>query len=214
MITPSAVTIVEVKNTSKNIFIDENGDYYRTGEFLKWDCNIAEKMAVKEELLRRILTEAGFGDMQMRSIVVFTDNRIEVQNKYRLIKTCFVSQLAYIIEGFHGNRTLSEEEMESAENSIKAAECKEAYPFELDVTQYKRDFATQMAVLEEASAKVEVSDTEQEEVKESRDTVWMVLKRFLKTRVASTAGYAAAAAALTIISTVAFEAARKGGFLR
>ena len=214
VITPSAVTIVEVKNTAKNIFIDENGDYYRTGEFLRWDCNIAEKMAVKEELLRRVLTEAGFGDVQMKSVVVFTDNRIEIQNKYRLIRTCFVSQLAYIIEGFHGSRTLSGEEMESAENSIKAADCKEAYSFELDVAQYKQDFATLMAVLEEAAAKAEVIDTEQKEVKESRDTVWMALKRFLKTRVASTAGNAAAAAALTIISTVAFEAARKGGFLR
>ena len=104
--------------------------------------------------------------------------------------------------------------MESAENSIRAADCKEAYPFELDVAQYKQDFATLMAVLEEAAAKAEVIDTEQEEVKESRDTVWMALKRFLKTRVASTAGNAAAAAALTIRSTGAFEAARKGGFLR
>ena len=211
VITPSAVTIVEVKNTSKNIFIDENGDYYRTGEFLKWDCNIAEKMAVKEELLRKVLTEAGFGDMQMRSVVVFTDNRIEVQNKYRLIRTCFVSQLAYIIEGFRGNRTLSEEEMETVESSIKAAECKEAYPFELDVAQYKLDFATLMAVLEEASTEANKACSEQEEAKTNRETVWMVLRRILKTK---TAGNAAAAAALTIISTAAFEVARKGGFLR
>ena len=211
VITPSAVTIVEVKNTSKNIFIDENGDYYRTGEFLKWDCNIAEKMAVKEELLRKVLTEAGFGDMQMRSVVVFTDNRIEVQNKYRLIRTCFVSQLAYIIEGFRGNRTLSEEEMETVESSIKAAECKEAYPFELDVAQYKLDFATLMAVLEEASTEANKADSEQEEAKTNSETVWMVFRRLLKNK---TAGNAAAAAALTIISTAAFEVARKGGFLR
>ncbi|MBQ6416842.1 MAG: hypothetical protein IJJ65_11405, partial [Butyrivibrio sp.] len=46
--TPGAVTIIEVKNTAKNIFLDENGDYFRTGEYLRWDCNIAEKMTLKE----------------------------------------------------------------------------------------------------------------------------------------------------------------------
>ena len=48
VITPYGITIVEVKNTAKNIFIDEEGSYYRTGEFLKWDCNIAQKMDLKE----------------------------------------------------------------------------------------------------------------------------------------------------------------------
>ena len=48
VIMPGTIVIVEVKNTAKDIFIDENGDYYRTGEFLRWDCNIAEKMLTKK----------------------------------------------------------------------------------------------------------------------------------------------------------------------
>lgn len=87
VITPSAITIIEVKNTAKNIFIDENGNYFRTGEFLKWDCNIAEKMSAKEELLRKVLAADSMNQIQIRSIVVFTDNRIEVQNKYSRIRT-------------------------------------------------------------------------------------------------------------------------------
>lgn len=133
----------------------ENGDYYRTGEYLRWDCNIAEKMTLKEELLKKVLTDDGIEDVQIRSIVVFTDNRIEVQNKYSGIRTCFVSQLAYIIDGFKSSTNMSEEEMEHIEGLIKEAECKGAYPFDFDVAQYKMDFATLMAVLEEASAKVE-----------------------------------------------------------
>ena len=213
VITPGVVTIVEVKNTAKNIFIDENGDYYRTGESLRWDCNIAEKMALKEELLKKVLADDGIEDVQIRSIVVFTDNRIEVQNKYSRIRTCFVSQLAYIIDGFKSSTNMSEEEMEHIEGLIKEAECKEAYPFDFDVAQYKMDFATLMAVLEEASAKAEEPEYEQEVVNEKK-SVWTVLKNAFTSRYAGYAGSAAAAAAVTFISTVAISAIRKGGVMR
>lgn len=213
VITPGVVTIVEVKNTAKNIFIDENGDYYRTGEYLRWDCNIAEKMTFKEELLKKVLTDGGIDNIQIRSIVVFTDNRIEVQNKYSRIRTCFVSQLAYIIDGFKSGTYMSEEEMEHIEGLIREAECKEAYPFEFDVAQYKMDFTTLMAILEEASAKAEEPEYEQEVVNE-RKRVWIILRNAVTSRYAAYAGSAVAAAAVTFISTMAVSAIRKGGVIR
>ena len=60
VITPYGITIVEVKNTARDIFIDENGNYYRTGEFLNWDCNIVQKMNLKEDLLKRALEKEEF----------------------------------------------------------------------------------------------------------------------------------------------------------
>ena len=213
VVTPGVVTIVEVKNTAKNIFIDENGDYYRTGEYLRWDCNIAEKMTLKEELLKKVLVDDGLENVQIRSIVVFTDNRIEVQNKYSKIRTCFVSQLAYIIDGFKSNVNMSEEDMQHIEGLIKEAECKEAYPFDFDVAQYKMDFATLMAVLEEASAKAEEPEFEQEVIIEKKG-VWDVLREAFTSKYAGYAGSAAAAAAVTLISTVAVNAIRKGGVIR
>lgn len=213
VITPSAVTIIEVKNTAKNIFIDENGNYFRTGEFLKWDCNIAEKMSVKEELLRKVLAADSMDQIQIRSIVVFTDNRIEVQNKYSRIRTCFVSQLAYIIDGFKSDRHLSNEEMEQIEGMVRTAESKESYPFEFDVNQYKLDFATVMVFLEEASAKEKeaVYKEETAAIVGNKNTVWDGLKKFITSKYAGYAGSAAAAAAVTFISTVAVSAIRKGG---
>ena len=98
VINPSGLVIIEVKNTAKDIFIDDRGDYFRTGEFLKWDCNIAEKMAVKETLLRKVLATAGIDTPDIHKIVAFTDNRIQVQNKCNMIETCFVSQLSYKID--------------------------------------------------------------------------------------------------------------------
>ena len=213
VVTPDVITIVEVKNTAKDIFIDENGDYYRTGEYLRWDCNIAEKMALKEDLLKKVLADDGIEDIQIRNIVVFTDNRIEVRNKYSGIRTCFVSQLAYIIDGFKSSTKMSEQRMERIEEVIKEAESKEAYPFDFDVAQYKMDFATLMAILEEASAKAEDLEFEHESVIENKN-VWAVLKNALTSRYARYAGSAAAATAITFISTLAVNAIRKGGVMR
>ena len=210
VVTPGVVTIVEVKNTAKNIFIDENGDYYRTGEYLRWDCNIAEKMTLKEELLKKVLADEGIENVQIRSIVVFTDNRIEVQNKYSRIRTCFVSQLAYIIDGFKGNVKMSEEEMQHIEGVIKDSECKETYPFDFNVAQYKMDFATLMSILEEASAKAEEPEYEQEVIIEKKG-VWDVLRNAFTSKYA---GYAGSAVAVTFISTMAVSTIRRGGVIR
>lgn len=216
VITPGTVTIVEVKNTSKNIFIDENGDYYRNGEFMKLDCNIAEKMRTKEELLRKVLLTDGLNDVQIRSVVVFTDNRIEVQNKYPRIRTCFVSQLAYVIDGFRYNQTMTEEEMKRIEYLICEAKTAGAYSFEFDVAQYKLDFATVMTLLEEASAKSEDVEAEAKEVTD--DTVekvveckWNLVKNMLRSKYLGYVGSAVAAAAITLISTAAVNAVKKVG---
>lgn len=208
VITPSAVTIVEIKNTSKNVFIDENGDYYRTGEYLKWDCNIADKMALKKELLRKALGDRG-KDLQIRSIVVFTDNRIEILNKYTDIRTCFVSQLSYIIDGIRSCHNLTDEEMAHIEEQIRHSECRESYPFDFDVAQYKRDFATLLITLEQASAKAGETDYEKEVVLEKRSSTWKPLMRTLASRFAGHAGRAAAALMITHMSVIAISALRK-----
>ena len=170
VITPKCITIVEVKNSSKNIFIDEEGNYYRTGEFLKWDSNIAEKMSVKERFLRKVLEDAGYGRVQIRSIVVFTNNRIEVQNKYRQIRTSFVSQLAYIIDDYRLDDIMTAEEMDRFQNIVRNAECMEAYPFEFDVNKYKADFANLMATLEYANAQETKEEIYEEPVVETVKT--------------------------------------------
>lgn len=160
VITPKCLTIVEVKNTSKNILIDEEGNYYRTGEFLKWDCNIAEKMAVKEELLRKVLKSAGYGHVCIRSVVVFTNNRIEVHNKFAQLRTCFVNHLAYVIDGFRLDENIALNDMDCIQSVVENAMCHEAYPFEFDARQYQADFANLLATLEFAKSKAEIQEEE------------------------------------------------------
>ena len=225
VITPKCVTIVEVKNTSKNIFIDEEGNYYRTGEFLRWDSNIAEKMSVKEGLLRKLLESAGYGHIQIRSIVVFTNERIEVQNKYSQIRTSFVSQLAYIIDGYKLDDIITTEEMDSLQDVIKEAECKEAYPFEFDVNQFKADFANLMATLELANAKESDAEVYEESVAETVRTAkkvayannkvsfTSVMRSVFASKQFKYAGSTAAAVVVTVASgIIAANTIGKGGY--
>lgn len=211
VITPGTITIIEVKNTARDIFIDEKGNYYRTGEFLRWDCNIAEKMTLKENLLRKVLLDNKIRDIQIRSIVVFTNNRIEVQNKYSRIRTCFISQLTYIIDSFKCSENLTEEEMRHIEGLIKTAECKEVYPFEFNVAQYKMDFAMVMAVLEEASAKAEEPEMEKEAMPERKESAKEILRNLF---ISEYAEYAGSVAAIMFITTVVLRTIKKGGVLR
>lgn len=211
VIMPEAIAIIEVKNTAKNIFIDENGDYYRTGEFLRWDCNIAEKMRIKEDLLRKTLDDIGIRNIPIQSIVVFTDNRIEVHNKFPSIRTCFVSQLTYILDSFKGNRVLTENEMINIETAIRDAECIEAYSFKFDVEQFKRDFATLMAILEEESAKENASLKEETESTEGTEKKHA---KIFKSEYVGYVGSAVAAAAITFISTMVFDAIKGGRFFK
>lgn len=149
VITRNGGFIVEVKNTSRNIFIDEDGNYYRTGEFLRWDSHIREKMQVKESLLREVLNAKGLADIPIYEIVVFTNNRIEVQNKCRTLKTCFLSQLPYIIDKSR-DTVISFSEMNLAAQAVAEANIEKSYPFEFDVDAFKMNFANILVSLGEA----------------------------------------------------------------
>lgn len=211
VITPNGITIVEVKNTAKNIFIDENGSYYRTGEFLKWDCNIAQKMDLKEQLLRKLLVAEGIEDVEIKKVVVFTDNRIEVQNKYTKIRTCFVSQLACIIDDFKSQNNMTQEDMENIEDLIRKAEYKETYPFGFDVNQYKKDFATVMAILEEASVKSEEQQVIEEVIEEENKKVRFMdtFKCIFESKYVRYAGSAVAGFTVSVIATAVVDSIRK-----
>ena len=152
VITRNGAFIIEVKNTSKNIFIDSEGNYYRTGEFLKWDSNIGEKMRIKRDLLRGVLDSKGLTYMPIYEVVVFTNNRVEIQNKCATLKTCFLSQLPYIIDRCR-EIVFSFDEMDLAIEAISAANKESYYPLDFDVDSFKNNFADILATLELAKAK-------------------------------------------------------------
>ena len=159
VITKGGAYIVEVKNTVKDIFIDAEGNYYRTGEYLRWDSNIGAKMTLREELLRSILIRAGYEEIPVKGVVVFTNDRIEVRNCCSKFTTCFLSQLPYIIGANTNQVFLSESDIEKIVAGIESERCRDAYPVKYDAERIKRDFAEVMVKLEDAKAQKETKVT-------------------------------------------------------
>ena len=152
VITPKAIFIIEVKNTTRNIFIDPDGNYYRMGDFLRWDSQIAEKTKARECFLRQALLDAGIDAPNIINLVVFTNPRIEVCNKFSALTTCFPNMLSFIIEGNKGEDRYSEDTMRRAMMAVERARHPEFYPSELDIPKIKLDFANALASIEQTLA--------------------------------------------------------------
>ena len=197
--------IIEVKNTKRDIFIDRDGGYYRTGQYLRFDSNIGERLSSKKDLLKNALRKAGLDKIEIFEIVVFTNNRIEVVNQCERIQTCFLGQLPYIIDEWRKGGHISSEEMRRAAQTIEEARCYETYPLELDVERFKSDYAELMVKLEAASMdweeEPETAATITEPTKKKSRMV-SVFSTLFTTKCLRMAG-TAAAIAITAVSTIA-----------
>lgn len=151
VITTKCVFIVEVKNTRRDIFISEDGGYYRTGEYSSFDCNIREKTEVKERLLRKVLEQSGVINANIQTVVVFTNSGIQVRNRLKGLKVCFLGELRYIIDEYSGDDIYTDDDMNRMESGIEYARVREYYPLkQVNIRQVKLDFAALMAALEDA----------------------------------------------------------------
>ncbi len=169
MITEKAVFIIEVKNTSINIFIDKQGNYYRieSGEY-KTDKNVGEKMNEKTFLLQRALEAGGFKNINIVGLMVFTNSSIAVENEYLYFRHCFLSDMPHIIKGYVGSALYTEDQMDKMVSCIHDAEADEAYPIGLDINQFKLDFATAVAKLEAAKSERQEPEEKASEVPEKK----------------------------------------------
>ena len=150
VLTHKGAFIVEIKNTKRDIFIDENGQYFRTGEFLKWDSDIGFKTKIKTLLLKEVLNEEGF-DIPITTVVLFSNSKIQVQNKCPQLKTCFLKQLNYLIEDFESEDVLTDRDMDSIAERIEKIVGTDLFPIKTDVAKLKKDYAALMAKLELAN---------------------------------------------------------------
>lgn len=148
--TNRAIFIIEIKNSKKDIFIDQDGEYYRTGHSMHHGCNIAEKMDEREALLRKALERAGMEYLKIFKIVTFTNPRIDVENKYHYIKVCGSNYLPTFIEKFTSNQWYTYENICIMMAAVNEVKCPEAYQRSINMDEYKSDFANLMAILESA----------------------------------------------------------------
>lgn len=102
--TEKAIFVIEVKNPSRDIYIDERGNYCRIGTTMTFDKNIGEKMNEKVSLLKDALAGSGIENFNIENIVVFTNNNIRVDNRYPHINTCFLSDMPHMFNAILDGR--------------------------------------------------------------------------------------------------------------
>ena len=149
-VTNNGVFLIEVKNTGKNIVIDEKGNYQRETKkgVLVFDKNIGEQMNEKEYLLREVLKKSGINNVKIQSLVVFTNSGITVENKYAYIKECFLSQLPHIVENCIVGARYSDKTLMTITKAIIDARKSDSYPIKTDIKAFKTNIATLITLLE------------------------------------------------------------------
>lgn len=134
-------TIVEVKNSKRDIYIDEAGDMYKIGRYENFDSHLGTKMDFRAEVIKQLLKDAGFENMKIEKVVVFTNNRIQVQKDYRGFRVCFLSRLPHLIDDFYGTGVIQfTKHLQQIADFIQSKDLNEYYPFDMDVQEFKESF--------------------------------------------------------------------------
>lgn len=182
VITRKGICILEVKNTKKNIFISEDGGYYRTGTYMCFEYNLREKMELREKMLRSVLQDIGICNPNIYSMVVFTNNRIEIQNRCPQIHPVFLDQLPSAIWNVGGWNLYSTNNVENMAYAIQRAQIHETYAPDMDMQAFKESFASVIDTLENAAQR----NVMQNEVK-TRNPFSFIRHIFRKTTAADAA---------------------------
>ena len=134
-------TIVEVKNSKRDIYIDAAGDMYKIGRYENFDSHLGAKMDFRAEVIKKLIKDAGFENMKIEKVVVFTNNRIQVQKDYRGFRVCFLSRLPHLIDDFYGTGVIQfTKHLQQIADFIQSKDLNEYYPFDMDVQEFKEAF--------------------------------------------------------------------------
>lgn len=134
-------TIVEVKNSKRDVYIDEAGDMYKVGRYENFDSHLGAKMDFRIEIIQQLLKDAGFENMRIEKVVVFTNNRIQIKKDYHGFRVCFLSRLPHLIDDFYGTGVIQfTKHLQQMADYIQSKDLNEYYPFEMDVQEFKEAF--------------------------------------------------------------------------
>ena len=161
-------------------------------------------METKESLLRTVIGSNDSSVLVIKKIVVFTNNRVQVQNRCKTLTTCFLSQLPYLITENSNPDRYNDEQMYYFFTKVKAANHTEAYPVnELQIDKFKKNYAELV---------LKIKDTEHDNSKEVKSEeksysnrkpirVFETLHSLLRSREIRTLGKSFASLAVTAAMT-------------
>jgi len=162
VVTEKAIFIVEVKNTAKDIYIDERGNYWLANDTMFFDKNIGERMNEKDYLLSDALKDSGVENINIQSVVVFTNSAMHIDNHFPYIDTCYLSDMPHIINGYKGEHIYNDNDIRKIVDNIEKNRRHENYPMPIDMQEFKKDFAVLMATLEKASQKNRIIEDDEQ----------------------------------------------------
>jgi len=215
--TEKAIFIIEVKNPQKDIYIDERGNYCRVSDEMHFDKNIGENMNDKTYLLRQALSAAGYESLNIQSMVLFTNNKINVDNHFEHIQIAFLSDLPHKIEKYNGANLYTDVDIAKMVECVTSRACKESYPLPFDIDKFKYDFATLVAKLEGYSFEIEphsesITKTSVEQC-EDTDAIVSQIKMYRKKpnhiNLAVIAAVGAAFSAIALIASSLYRTAKR-----
>lgn len=151
--TKKAIFILEVKNSRSEILINEEGEYYTHGNIERFDCNIKEKMHQREEMITKILNDAGMLRTNIVSLLVFTNNKAQIENHCKNLEIAFLGQLANKIDRYNGWNMFSEDTIDEMAEVIDSARLEKKYIANFNSDIMKNHFAEVVATLEEYNSR-------------------------------------------------------------
>lgn len=149
IITGRGIFIIETKNSTCDMIISSEGNYVSTTSENRILCNIGEKMNVKEFLVRKSIKNAGFDKrINLQKMVVFTNNYKKLVNNYPYICTCNCSHLPHIIDAFMAENIYTDQDIQEIADIIENARTEECYRIDFDFNEYRKLFASVLALTE------------------------------------------------------------------
>ena len=98
------------------------------------------------------MTNNGFEEVGITSLVVFTNNDITVTNDYGYIQNCSLNQLVQFVDNTITGKRYSYDKIYEMSQCVLNAQTNEDYPMYIDMQEYKNTFARLVATLERTKA--------------------------------------------------------------
>lgn len=174
LFTSTGIVIIEVKNPGHHVFISESGRMCRQmkDDKKQVDC-IGEQMNTKRYLVRtkleNAMKQAGIRKkLPIRTLIVFTNPYIRVDDFYEREEWCYCADLPHIIEELYSKTHFSDEEMQKLCELMRSQLAEsEAFENKVDYDQVRTSFASALELLEQEPIEenVKMTDTSQTEAK-------------------------------------------------
>lgn len=159
VVTSKAIFLIEVKNSSQDIYISPHGNYYRANDRKKILFNIANKMNCRYYMLRKNLRQSGFKKkIKIYNLLVFTNHNCAYVNEYKYIKVCSAIQISGTIQKYRASNLYDEEDMNFIQDCLRKASKVTKYPIAFDFKEYLELYADVLLMTEPQTIEVEYAD--------------------------------------------------------